>query len=267
MGIFDQENALMEWQKILFKRGIKKKQKLKKILDLMPFIPERGIFIGCETGVIGSFVENRGGKWVHCDKEDNSLLSSKTILKGTLVKIDENSLPFKDKIFDGALIPDFLEHIENDFAFLKEVRRIIKEKGFILITVPHYKKNSILIRFKKLIGMKDEFYGHVRPGYKIEEIKKLVEDSGFEIDKLGFYSGSFTEIVEMALNIGFLLSGRKRESYKGSISPLNERDISSRKLLFKIHGIIYPFLQAFSTLDRLLLFQKGYVIYLRARKK
>lgn len=267
MGIFNKKDAIMEWQKILFKRGIKKRLKFKKILDFMEKIPERGIIIGCETGAIGSFIEELGGKWIHADMDENTLRTSKSILKGLPVKIKENSLPFKEKTFDLAIIPDFLEHIKEDYPFLREVGRILKEKGHLIITVPHYKKNSLMRRFKNFIGMKDEIYGHVRPGYRINEIKELLESSGFEIEKIEFYSGSLTETVELLLNIGFVLSGRKRGSYKGSISPLREEDISSRKFLFKIHGLIYPLLRTFSFLDKILIFQKGYVIALKARKK
>jgi predicted SAM-dependent methyltransferase len=267
VGIFNKENAIMDWQKVLFKRGIKKREKLKKILNFIEGNIERGIIVGCETGIIGSFLEKVGGRWIHCDREEETLISSKNILKGALVQIDENSLPFKDESFDIAIIPDFLEHIENESRFLKEVRRIVKRNCFSVITVPHYKKNSILRRFKVLIGMRDEIYGHVRPGYKIDEIKELLEKSGFEIEKIEFYSGSFTELIELTLNIGFILSGKKERSYKGIISPLKEEDISSRKFLFRIHGIFYPFLRALSLLDRVLIFQKGYVIALKARKK
>lgn len=258
---------MMEWQKILFKRGIKKREKLKKILSFMESIPEKGIMVGCETGVIGNLIEELGGKWIHCDRDEVTLNSSKYILKGLLVKINENYLPFKVKAFEIAVIPDFLEHIKEDSKFLTEIGKAIKDGGYIIITVPHYKENSLLRRFKNLIGMKDEIYGHVRPGYKINEIKELLRNSGFEIEKMEFYSGSFTEIVELLLNIGFVLSGKKKESYKGSISPLREEDISSRRFLFQIHGFIYPFLRAFSLLDKLLFFQKGYVIALKARKK
>lgn len=257
----------MEWQKILLKRGIKKRQKLNKILSFIERIPEKGIIVGCETGAIGSFIEELGGNWIHCDREEHILITSRNILKGSIVKIDENYLPFKNETFDVAIIPDFLEHINNDSGFLKEVRRILKDGCPSIITVPHYKKNSILRRFKNLIGMKDEIYGHVLPGYKIDEIKILLENSGFRIEKIEFYSGSFTELIELTLNAGFILSGKKKRSYKGSISPLGEEDISSRKFLFKIHGIIYPFLQLLSLLDKLFFLQKGYVISLKAIKK
>lgn len=267
MGIFNKENAIMEWQRILLKRGIKKRQKLRKILSFINTIPEKGIIVGCETGAIGSFIEELGGNWIHSDKEERILNNSRNILKGRIVKIDENALPFKEKTFDIAIIPDFLEHIKNDSEFLKEIRRILKDGCPLIITVPHYKKNSILRRFKNLIGMKDEIYGHVRPGYKIDEIKILLENSGFRIEKIEFYSGSFTELIELSLNAGFILSGNKKRSYKGSISPLGEEEISSREFLFKIHGIIYPFLQLLSFLDKLFFLQKGYVISLKARKK
>ncbi len=268
MGIFDKEDAVIEWQKIIFKRGLKKRQKLNKILGFFEKIPERGIIVGCETGVIGSYVEELGGLWIHCDREDSTISASKDILKGNLVKIDEKFLPFKDKIFDLAIIPDFLEHIEKDSLFLKEIKRILKNEGFSIITVPHFKKNSVLRRFKNFIGMRDEVYGHVRPGYRIDEIKELFENSDFEVEKIEFYSGSFTELMELLLNLGFILTGeRKRGGYKGNISPLKEEEIRSRKILFKIHGVIYPLLKIISFLDRLMIFQKGYVMAIKARKK
>ncbi len=232
----------------------------------MKDVPERGIITGCETGIIGSLIEERGGKWVHLDRDFDLIKASRNILKGGLIKADESRLPFKDEVFDIAVIPDFLEHIKCDMEFLREIRRTIKTKGTCLITVPHYKKNSILRRIKNLIGMKDELYGHVRSGYTIEELKILIENSGFEMEKIEFYSGTFSEIAELILNIGFVLTGKKKEGFKGVISPMREEDIASRKILFRIHGIIYPFLKALSFFDKLLFLQKGYVIALRAKK-
>ncbi|MGQ9618008.1 MAG: methyltransferase domain-containing protein [Candidatus Aminicenantia bacterium] len=257
----------MEWQKILLKRGIKKRQKLKKILSLMEYVPKRGIIVGCETGVIGSMLEKKGGAWIHLDKDFETINTSKDILTGPVLKIDEKNLPFKSGVFEIAIIPDFLEHIENDDAFLKEIFRILKRDGLSIITVPHFKKNSLLRRIKNLIGMKDELYGHLRTGYTIEGIERVVKNSGFEIEKLEFYSRSFTEIVELILNIAFVLTGKRKSSIKGSISPVNEEDIEKREFFFKIHGIIHPIFKAFSFLDNLVFLQKGYVIALKARKK
>lgn len=49
---------------------------------------------------------------------------------------DATRLPFPTQSFDGALLKDVLEHVEQPIAALAEVGRICRPGGTVLITVP-----------------------------------------------------------------------------------------------------------------------------------
>jgi len=58
----------------------------------------------------------------------------------------QTSLPFADKSFDIIICKDILEHILEPLAVLKEVRRILKDDGFVVISVPNHFYLSLRIR-------------------------------------------------------------------------------------------------------------------------
>ncbi|NDJ74919.1 MAG: class I SAM-dependent methyltransferase, partial [Chloroflexi bacterium] len=55
----------------------------------------------------------------------------------TLVQGNIYHLPFPDDYFDAVILSEILEHIEDDVAGLREVRRVLKPGGVVAITVPH----------------------------------------------------------------------------------------------------------------------------------
>jgi len=57
---------------------------------------------------------------------------------GKPVKADARKLPFRDKNFDLVFCVDTLEHIPNYEKVIKEIYRIAKPRGYILIRAPNY---------------------------------------------------------------------------------------------------------------------------------
>ena len=47
-----------------------------------------------------------------------------------------NDLPFPSGKFDKAILSEVIEHLENDFGAVKEMKRILKKDGLLAITVP-----------------------------------------------------------------------------------------------------------------------------------
>jgi len=50
----------------------------------------------------------------------------------------EEPLPFPDQTFDAVLIGEVLEHLERDVEALRNVRRVLKDDGRLVVTVPFY---------------------------------------------------------------------------------------------------------------------------------
>jgi SAM-dependent methyltransferase len=71
------------------------------------------------------------------------------VVQGSL----EGRLPFDDGAFDLVACLDVLEHVEDDQAALRELRRVTVDGGRLLVTVPAY---------RLLWGSHDELAGHFR---------------------------------------------------------------------------------------------------------
>jgi len=80
--------------------------------------------------------------------------------------------------FSGTAIFDVLEHMDNDSNFLLRIKNNIKDKGFLIITVPAH---------KWLWGKHDETHYHKRR-YSEGEIKKLLERTGFSAEYVSYWN-------------------------------------------------------------------------------
>jgi SAM-dependent methyltransferase len=97
------------------------------------------------------------------------------------------NIPFKDSFFDLVVSFDVIEHIEDDVKFMKEIIRVLKKDGKIVIGTPN--RLRISNRIQKLSGREIKFprcYGtnsnlgdivHLRE-YTIDELKELIEENG-----------------------------------------------------------------------------------------
>jgi cyclopropane fatty-acyl-phospholipid synthase-like methyltransferase len=49
----------------------------------------------------------------------------------------DGRLPFEDNQFDAAVSIEVIEHVENQFGFFRELTRIIKPGGIVVVTTPN----------------------------------------------------------------------------------------------------------------------------------
>lgn len=108
-----------------------------------------------------------------CEKEDIAIELCRKRGLTNIVKIYDKTIPFENNSFDIVITLDVLEHIEDDFFAISELNRVLKEKGFLLITVP---------AFMLLWTTRDERLHHYRRYNKKLLVNKL-KDTGFIIRK------------------------------------------------------------------------------------
>jgi len=62
--------------------------------------------------------------------------------------VDLNSrLPFADAVFDAALSIEGIEHLEDRFAYLRELHRVLKPQGTLILTTPNIVGVRSRVRF------------------------------------------------------------------------------------------------------------------------
>jgi 2-polyprenyl-3-methyl-5-hydroxy-6-metoxy-1,4-benzoquinol methylase len=92
---------------------------------------------------------------------------------------------------DLILATDFLEHIEDDAGVCRRLHTILRPGGWLVLHVPHLTRNRFGWRRQNFMGIE----GHVRPGYRREELRERLESAGFGIWKLCYTYGWFETLA------------------------------------------------------------------------
>jgi ubiquinone/menaquinone biosynthesis C-methylase UbiE len=116
---------------------IKKADRLIDMIDIkqvMDFLE-----IGCGSGAVSRLISERYGINVTgTDIDEDQIKIAKDLGKDiknvTFLIADAAGLPFSDKSFDAILVINVLHHISNWMDALKEMDRVLKKSGYLLIS-------------------------------------------------------------------------------------------------------------------------------------
>jgi 2-polyprenyl-3-methyl-5-hydroxy-6-metoxy-1,4-benzoquinol methylase len=261
---------LAPWQLQIVKRSLKKKEKIDLIEKRIPVAPTDVLLdLGCAQGILSYFLRKKGGTWISTDLDFVNLKSSQALLGIRLVQMGEKALPFKSGAFDQVICLDYLEHVDDDDLTLAEIRRVLKERGTLILVTPHTGRLFLLQKLRPFVGLKMEFYGHKRDGYSRKTLEAKLLKAGLRPVKHRTYAKFFTELLELMLNAVYvnLLSKKPQANLRdGHIRPTTSEEFVSQRKAFKFYKIVYPVLWLISRLDKLLFFQRGNAIIVWAAK-
>ncbi|MDD2766836.1 MAG: class I SAM-dependent methyltransferase [Candidatus Moranbacteria bacterium] len=126
--------------------------------------------VGCNSGGIGRLLIKQKQCQVY-GSEICPSLGEKASEKGLKVFIGwAEHTPYKEEIFDYAILTFILEHVLDPEMLMKETMRVVKDRGMIIGHVPTASGDW----GKKTIGRHPE---HLR-AYNQRELKKLLKKSG-----------------------------------------------------------------------------------------
>lgn len=257
-----------EWAIALFNRSLLKQAKFRQILAHLDDPSDKiNLDIGADNGVISYLLRQGGGRWYSADLDAGAVASIRQLVGEDVYQLNGSTLPFSAGTFDQVVIVDFLEHIHEDREFVRELARVLRPGGTVVINVPHLKPRSLVNRLRHRIGLTDEWHGHLRPGYSLDDLRQLLAEF-FAIEKATTYSRAFSELVDTALN-GLYEAGRRRKhgtaaSRKGTL--VTQSEVEQHRKQFLLLGALYPFLWTLTKLDNLLPLQQGYKLIVQARR-
>ena len=259
-----EESPDQSWPIRLFRKSVLKQRKYQEVVSLLGETEGLSCLdIGSDNGVISYLLRQKGGKWKSADLEEQAIASIRELVGDDVYQLDGGTVPFGENEFDKVVIVDFLEHIPDDAGFLQELHRVIKPGGKLIINVPNL-KNSLLRRFRLAIGQTDEKHGHLRPGYTRQSIQDLLKGR-FAVESSHTYSKFFSEAVDTMLVFALSLLKRKEGPHTQKGILVTGQDLNKLRSSFRLYSLIYPVVWLFAQLDRLLFFQSGYMMIVKAR--
>lgn len=197
------------------------------IWALQRYFPDARHFleIGCGTGFVLSGIQQAF--------PNLTLYGSEIFTKGLefaaqrlpntqLFQMDARHIPFENE-FEVVGAFDVLEHIQEDTTVLNEMYKATLRGGGIMLTVPQH---------PWLWSQNDEHGHHVRR-YQAQELKKKVEEAGFQVVKM-------TSFVSLLLPLMILSRWRQRK-------PQPEYDTMSE---FRIGRLTNVLLESVQNVER-----------------
>ena len=98
----------------------------------------------CGEGTLASAFQEKGFKVLGLDIE----AKAKAVLGGAFQTADLNvRLPLEDQSLDLVVSVEGIEHLENPHAFLREVNRVLKDEGWLILTTPNITSLRSRVRF------------------------------------------------------------------------------------------------------------------------
>jgi ubiquinone biosynthesis O-methyltransferase len=149
--------------------------------------------VGCGQGDFSMYLSNKGADITGCDFSGFAIdiAREKTALKKSAANFlvaDAQNLPFENNSFDIVFSCECLEHVNDPRKTLKELHRVLKPGGKLVLTTENYSNGMIISWLKTWITGKPFNSGNeIQPNenfFVYWRVKKMMRQSGFIVKKI-----------------------------------------------------------------------------------
>jgi len=172
--------------------------------------PFRILDVGCGTGINLKYLQILGDVY-GLDISKNALIFSQNRGLPSLICGSADKLPFKDELFDLVLALDVIEHIDEDLSAVRELNRVLKPGGRLILTVPAF----------QFLWTSHDLALHHKRRYTRSGILSILRLGGFENEKATYWNFFlFLPVATIRLLKRFHRSGDKMQTDLVELPPL-----------------------------------------------
>jgi ubiquinone/menaquinone biosynthesis C-methylase UbiE len=212
--------------------------------------------VGSGSGYLAEGIAEGNDCTICLDISLENLCSVKKGKRGNLLLINSSAetLPFRSGSFDKVLCAEVLEHISEDRQALRELARILKPGGVLVITVPcsDFTFPSLIELLNiKTVHDYDGPEKHFRKGYTLSGLSQSLGKAGLVMCSQKYFCHFFSKLILDAISITHLAVRRVAMGQKAwtwaDIQSLNT------KRSFTIYKLLFPLFLVMCRIDMLLL--------------
>ena len=164
---------------------------------LKPHKNERICDVACGCGELTTRLIKRGCQVVGTDFDKKSITIAQAFSgKNNFVLAAAEKLPFKSDYFDKVVSVCALEHFNEGETALKEIYRILKPNGSVVLTV-----DSLTYPLPEHVVTTHRTRWHVSHYYSLPELKEKLTERGFEVTNSKYFINSPLAVLLFELSV------------------------------------------------------------------
>lgn len=154
-----------------------------KVIELLKN-EKKGLVLDAASGegALSQNLQNLGFDVTACELQPENFKAKN--IRCDKINLNDN-LPYQNEIFDYVVSVETIEHLENPWHFLREISRVLKVNGKLILTTPNINSISSRILFLYNLNYHDfeEYTYHVSP-INFTMLSKMLSDSGFIVESI-----------------------------------------------------------------------------------
>ena len=138
----------------------------------------RVVDVGCGTGAMWPYLRGSFEEYVGVD----ALMYDGFPASGQLVRADlDGPIPLGDGVADAVISVETIEHLENPRAFIRELARVARPGGWVVVTTPNQLSAMSLLTLilrQRFAAFQDVHYPAHRTALLEVDLRRIAEETG-----------------------------------------------------------------------------------------
>jgi ubiquinone/menaquinone biosynthesis C-methylase UbiE len=153
--------------------------------------------VGCGRGTLAHYLDAEVCLY-GIDISEKAISEARKVYKqADVVELNIEKLPYEDDFFDLAITLDVLEHVFDPLFFIREVYRVIKPGGELILSTPNILNENLLksfVRNRRFPKTSEDSVlydgGHIH-FFTYQDVFDLIKDVGFNSTPIGPLKDAF----------------------------------------------------------------------------